>query len=70
MADKAVTDLRGFSLFGKQMVINSLDQMRQQDIQYARQQSDITLKNKGAYDDSIRLNRRQKRRVKEGNFYD
>ncbi len=25
MADKALTDLRGFSLFGKPMVINSLD---------------------------------------------
>jgi len=30
--------------------------------------SDATLKNKGAYDDSIRLNRRQKRKAKAGTF--
>lgn len=69
MADKALTDLRGFSLFGKPMVINSLDQMRQQEIQYARQQSDSTLKQKGAFDDIIRVNRRQKRKVKEGKLH-
>jgi len=30
--------------------------------------SDVTLKNRGAYDDSIRLNRRQKRKAKAGNY--
>ena len=30
--------------------------------------SDATLKNKGAYDDSIRLNRRQKRKAKAGTY--
>jgi hypothetical protein len=29
--------------------------------------SDSTLKQKGAFDDSIRLNRRQRRKAKEGN---
>lgn len=43
--------------------------MRQQDIQYARSSSDLTLKNKGIYDDSIRLNRRQKRKSKDGMNY-
>jgi hypothetical protein len=36
-------------------------------MQYAKQVSDITLKQKGAYDDSIRLNRKQKRTAKAGN---
>lgn len=36
-------------------------------MQYAKQVSDITLKQKGAYDDSIRLNRKQKRKAKAGN---
>ena len=30
--------------------------------------SDVTLKSKGVYDDSIRLNRRQKRKAKAGTF--
>lgn len=31
--------------------------------------SDVTLKLRGAYDDSIRLNRRQKRKVKAGTHF-
>ncbi|CDW80925.1 UNKNOWN [Stylonychia lemnae] len=54
MADRGLQELRGFTLFGKQM-----------EIQYAKSQSDTTLKNKGQYDDSIRLNRRQKRKAKD-----
>lgn len=35
-------------------------------MQYAKQVSDVTLKQRGNYDDSIRLNRRQKRKQKAG----
>lgn len=40
--------------------------MREQDVQYARQASDATLKQKGQFEDSIRLNRRSKRKQKDG----
>ena len=36
-------------------------------MQYARSQSDITLKQKGLFEDNIRLNRRQRRKQKDGN---
>lgn len=39
-------------------------------MQYARRVSDVTLKQKGVYDDSIRLNRRKKRKQKEGKLRD
>eukprot|EP00347_Sterkiella_histriomuscorum_P013706 403363680 len=54
MADRGLQELKGFNLFGKSI-----------DIQYAKQNSDVTLKNKGVFDDSIRLNRRQKRKQKD-----
>mmetsp|Transcript_6209 Transcript_6209/g.4394 ORF Transcript_6209/g.4394 Transcript_6209/m.4394 type:complete len:83 (-) Transcript_6209:410-658(-) len=44
MADKALQELKGFCLFGKQM-----------DVQYARQASDITLQMKGSFANSIRI---------------
>ncbi len=40
--------------------------MGQQDLQYAKKVSDATLKSKGQFDDSIRLNRRQQRKAKDG----
>ena len=67
MADRALKELQGFVLFGNKMVINHVFISFLQDLQYARQVSDITLKQKGAYDDSIRLNRKQKRKAKAGN---
>jgi len=36
-------------------------------VQYARAVSDSSLKAKGTFDDSIRINRRQRRKLKYGN---
>lgn len=44
--------------------------MGQQDVQYARTVSDVTLKNKGAYDDNMRINRKLKRKQKKGINWD
>lgn len=55
MADRALKELHGFQFFGRPL-----------EIQYAKQVSDVTLKQRGQYDDSIRLNRRQKRKLKAG----
>jgi len=37
-----------------------------QDLQYARQASDVSLKQKGVYDDKIRIERKLKRKAKAG----
>jgi len=54
MADRALGEYNGFNLFGKKM-----------EVQYARQVSDCTLKQKGNFDDSIRLTRRTRRKSKQ-----